>query len=529
MFKLYNLESSQLLERAQFVDGKKASRAARLLSIKTGQKYQPRKVNQQDDSAWHNREQARFDSGEYIPLHEYTAKAVSTYEEKNNIKLFAHISKKNPSLIAYTKDSIKGAQDKQSLLSIPAFIELIAKDEDSVVKTFLTNIQNEHSNALAGDDFKLATTEDEIERVYTNYVESGGLGVSCMRYASHNFPRVNSRHYHPTRVYAAGDLAIAYQANNDGKTTARALCWPSKKLYSRVYATLDNDALHVALKKAGYTQSRYYDRSNPSLSGARLLRVENDDGNLVAPYLDEVGAVSDYGGHLEIQLDGDHCAQDTRGEIRLNDGCVCDCCGEQYNEEDMSAVYTDSRMNYSESWCEHCRGNNAFYCQGYNEYFIDSVDHSTVDDETYTQRYIDNNGASFCDYYEEFTFGDVSTVIVDADGEIQHWSENAVHNYTFEYDGNLYSKELGYILVVTARYDSHVKNMRFPAGSPRPFPTVAYYTDRIEKIPSYLIDDGEIEIVEGKDGRTYLRGYVDHYPVARERFDIDEESESLAA
>jgi hypothetical protein len=256
------------------------------------------------------------------------------------------------------------------------------------------------------------------------------------------------------------------------------------------------------------------------------LRVENDHGNLVAPYLDEVGAVSDHGENLVIESGGDLNAQETSGEINPNDGSVCDCCGEQYDDDDMSVIYTNSRMTDSESWCEHCRGNNAFYCEGEREYFADSVYHLNVDDETYTQRYIDNNDVNYCEYYEQYTFGDVSTVIVDADGDTQHWSEGAISSHAFKYNGDYYSNDLDYTRVVVERYVLRLE--RSWRGNAMLFIN-AWFIDKTEKIPCYLIDDGEIEIVEGKDGRTYLRGYIDHYPLARERFDIVQESESLAA
>lgn len=529
MFTLLHLESSKILERAQYNDGRKASRAARLLSIKTGQKYQPRKIETSDDSSWHDREQARLDSGEYIPNHYIVQRVAITYEVENNIKLFAHVSKKNPSLIAYTKDSIKGAQDKQSLLSIPAFIELIAKDETKETKDYLIKLQQEHSAQFMSAEFLIAETESDIESVYTNHVNSGNIGISCMRYSAGNFPRVNGRSYHPTRVYAAGDLAIAYRKNDDGQTTTRALIWPSKKLYSRVYSDSENgdSSFHEALRRAGYSKSRYYGHENPPMVGARLLRVENDNSNLVIPYLDEVGHVDDDGDHLIITRGGEHCAQETSGEIRLH-GEVCECCGSECDESDLSRVYTDSRMHDSENWCEHCRDNSSFYCHGYEENFSNSVDYSIVDGDSYSDRYINNCGdISFCDRSEEYTFSEVHEVVVNERGNTENWSRHYKDD-AIEYDGVYYSNDLDFIEVVTERYALRYST-RYQLN--HIIRINAYYIDIKETIPSYLIEDGEVEIVEGADGLNYLVGYVDHYPVERARLDVtqDDESESLAA
>lgn len=533
MFTLLHLESSQLLERAQFSDGKRASRAARLLSIKTGQKWQPRKINQSDDSSWHNREQARFDSGEYTPLHYVIARVVKEYEEKTNQKLFAHLSKKNPLLIAYTKDAIKGAQDKQSLLSIRAFIELIAGDMDKIGKDFLINVSQSYSAQFTQAEFLIAETESDIESVYTNHAKSGNIGVSCMRYSAISFPSVKDRPYHPTRVYAAGDLAIAYKKDDDGLTTARALIWPSKKLYSRVYsASEDGDSsFHAALRRAGYNKSRYYGHEYESMSGARLLRVENDKGNLVIPYLDEVGCVSDNGENLIIERGGEHGAMETSGEIRLN-SAVCECCGSECDEDDLSTVYTDSRMHDGESWCEHCRDNHSFYCHGYEENFSDSVDRSIVDGDVYCDRYIQNSSdINFCDRSEEYTFGDVNEVIINDRGHTENWSQYYCDSDAIYYEGQYYSDDLDFVEVVTERYVLRYSS-RFQYNHANQIMRInAYYVDVIRGIPQVAIDDGDVEVVEAADGRLYLVGYVDHYPVTRERLDVsqDEESESIAA
>lgn len=191
-------------------------------------------------------------------------------------------------------------------------------------------------------------------------------------------------------------------------------------------------------------------------------------------------------------------------------------------------VYTDSRQHSGEAWCQHCRDSDAFYCEGNGEYFSDNVDSGTVNDQTYTQRYIDNN-AHYCEYDEEYTFDYLTTVIVDSDGETQEWSENAVSNNAYQYNGDYYSKDVNYERVVTERYCVQwTRRLRW--GSSYYGPINVWFKDNVEKIPSHLIEEGEIETVEAKDGLTYLKDYLDHYPVARERFDVvDEIVEAMIA
>ena len=518
MFTLINIETAVLLsERITLDDGRKAARAARLLSIKTKQRFQPRKIESATvDTAWHDREIQRFETGEYIPLVNELIIAANIFETKTNSKLFAHISKKNPSLIAYTKDAIKGAQDKQSLLSIEAFVKMVCVADDET-QAYLTLLQTNHAKAHAPAQFKLATTPDEIEKVYTNYApDMRHVSGSCMRYdhESVRWPKVDGKPFHPVRAYGAEDLAIAYMTNSEGKTTGRALCWPERKIYSRMYA--DNDSLHKALQEAGYSKSSYYG-TGPSLNGARLLLVETDSGDYIAPYLDEVGSARISGDHLIIDCDGDLNCTNTNGTAESKpDGACCEHCGDSYDEDDLTMVYTDSRQRSGEAWCEHCRSNGAFYCEGEQEYFSDDVDYGIINDQTYTQRYIDNN-ASYCDYYEEYTFDDVKTVIVDSDGETQNWSSSAIEDHAYKYNGDYYSDDVDYTKVIVARYCVQFAR-RWVSSYYGPINV--WFKDYAEKIPDYLIENGEVETVEAKDGLTYLKDYVDHYPIERARLDV---------
>ena len=92
MFTLYALESQQRVERARFENGQLAARAARLLTLISGNKYQPRKIT---DSNWQEREKARFESGEYTPVLD----RINSYLPAEH---FAHVAKKRPDAIAYT-------------------------------------------------------------------------------------------------------------------------------------------------------------------------------------------------------------------------------------------------------------------------------------------------------------------------------------------------------------------------------------------------------------------------------------------
>jgi hypothetical protein len=101
---------------------------------------------------------------------------------------------------------------------------------------------------------------------------------------------------HPVRVYGAGDLAIAYLEPEKGHVTARALCWPARKIFGRVYG--DDGKLIPMLESAGFSAIDRH--SKTSFNGAKLLRIEDDYG-FVCPYLDDPNyGVEDDGDFLRI-------------------------------------------------------------------------------------------------------------------------------------------------------------------------------------------------------------------------------------
>jgi hypothetical protein len=497
MFILLNLESAEIVSRAQFVDGKKAARAARLLSSKTGRKYQPRKAP--DCVAWEARERARFASGEYIGLHhELEAIAPDSH--------FAHVAKKSHDLIAYTKDAVKGAQDKQSLLSVAAYIELVApSDWTAGDKAVVARRHIDYAASLASP-LKFAgpgtdkATADLIEEVYTKYASNcSAVAASCMRHDASRFSgRVDGKRVHPVRAYAGGDLAIAYLTNSEGETTARALVWPAKKLYSRLYCGEDS-TLPRLLKSLGYDGAGYYN-NDPSMEGAKLARIESDSGTLIVPYLDEVGTVEDCGSYLRIG--GDLDATSTNGVIEIEPSGYCESCENSCDEDDLSTVWLDSRRRRSGMWCEHCRDNYTFYCDGTYETYSQNVDHTCIDVEVYCDAYLEDN-ASICDYSGEWTFGELKTVIIDESGNEEQWSEYYVESCAYEFDGAIYSCGVDSVKITTTR------------GAWRVYEwfALAWQYDKTIKAPRHIVEESiENDLVPlaylATDGRYYSPGCV---------------------
>jgi len=208
--------------------------------------------------------------------------------------------------------------------------------------------ENEHSW------MRFATTREEIAAVYT----SGGISYSCM---SGDASEYKSKPVHPSEVYAAGDLAVAYAVYPGTEyVIARVLVWPDRKLCGRFYFAKDNELLAAGFLKMVINESgdtigtegmlkRYdiitpfydaltalgYDISEQCLTGARLLKLTSQYGDLVCPY-------TDYPRYVEIGSDYLYLCGDPDDGIETNtDGIIPD------RDSDC-----DDNSNYAS--CYHC-------------------------------------------------------------------------------------------------------------------------------------------------------------------------------
>jgi hypothetical protein len=158
-----------------------------------------------------------------------------------------------------------------------------------------------------------------------------------------------------TRVYGAGDLAVAYiTTNGEESATARCVCWPAKLIYSTIYG--DSGRLAPALQALGYKSAE-----RGAYEGARLLYIE-EDGGIVAPYWDGSGNGSVEGTYpdqvLVIRENGEHELGSTSGVIG---GTQCYSCGSHYDSDEEGSYYND------EPYCQSCAEDELSYCEGCDE------------------------------------------------------------------------------------------------------------------------------------------------------------------
>jgi hypothetical protein len=238
-------------------------------------------------------------------------------------------SSADPRKLAYTPDEASGMADRQLRIRPGRYLQKYFGDvlsPDEIQRWAL-----EYDNRHAPRDLNIATTADDIERVFTRGPSS------CM---SHGVSDYDSG-IHPTRAYAAGDLGVTYIVDEDGTITGRAVVWPDRMIHSRIYG--DIERMKGALTRAGYTLG--------SLAGARLLKMEGPRGGWILPYLDRNSGVTDAGKYFEIASSvPDFYAESTTGVVEAEPEYTCTHCACAVDEDE---AYSDPDGS-GETYCEDC-------------------------------------------------------------------------------------------------------------------------------------------------------------------------------
>ncbi len=299
-------------------------------------------------------------------------------------------------------------------------------------------------------EFKLATTATEIVHVYTQGPSS------CMAHAASGY---NSEPYHPTEVYASGDLAIAYWLSADDKIRARALVsLKEDKAYGRIYPSegVDVDSARYLfssesecsdmrdffakkLQENGFKSSNLLGRE--AFKDCRLKTLRNNRGRRVMPYFDSIQA-SWNGDDIILDPYGDLDCCSTDGLADFDDyeedeRELCDHCESRVDETSSVVVRFTAHGSPSsyESWCDHCIDSDTFYCEGIEEHVSDVIacveihqtEHRTA---IWSEPYADNHATS-CDRSGVLFADDVTTVCMSGSAEGEFWAP-----WIFEWEGS---------------------------------------------------------------------------------------------
>lgn len=332
--------------------------------------------------SWQQREEWRFQWGASNYRHPvWTKESFWRNRSAALIQHYAHAAKKDPSSIAFTESDDKGMRDVQTVMKAGRYLKRFFGDV-LTDKQIAFYAEWQRAGNRPPSDFtktlklEFATTPEAIVAAYAE-----GPG-SCMR------------GYEAVQVYGAGDLAIACLVRpgppRDGerRVLARALVWPAKKVVGRIYPNegdysdfsgpeesedVRNELLNRLLAD-GYRST--YSEGWDLFDGAKLLAISAGGGEYVMPYIDGT-CIDFHGSHFTMSENGDISAESTCGTIEFEDGgCVCGSCGDSFDEEDMTSVYTEvTSEGYPRSalnFCSTCVEDDTFYCSA-TEHYLTNV------------------------------------------------------------------------------------------------------------------------------------------------------------
>lgn len=436
--EVLNLEGKPIV----FDNGADAASASKLLA--TGDLYdnghravkcQPRRLG---NDAWKARELGRFADGTYVALPWADLPKLAATEDH-----FAHISTEDGAKIAYTQDASKGAGDIQTRVRPGKYLAQFYSDtfDAPTIARLVAEFRNQYgeSNVLL-----FADTADEIELVYVNGPRS------CMAHPASHFDSSE----HPCRIYAAGDLAVAYMVRND-EIKARALVWPAKKIFGRIYG--DEARLLDLLETASFESG--------ALNGARMTRIEEGDG-FICPYIDNSTEAGDNGTHLilggygvcgnnqnglsgslmccdscECSIDESHCYGDGNGNYYCYD-CHSECLGYCERDKEDCALSTMERVitmddlgqRTTQSWGERAVARHSFVCDGNGARYGDDLSVTLADGTVWSQDYFDEHGGTCEGNGGNYASEDLVTL---EDGTV--WSQDYFDDQGIKVDGKRYA------------------------------------------------------------------------------------------
>ena len=412
---------------------------------------------------WQHRESERFETGYYKPPVWHTESWWLT-RSVDTVQHYTHTSRSNPAMLAYTPDADKGERDIQTQIKpgryLARFFPHLTDKQRAFFATWqTTGAQDLFATAEDADPYALAfaSTADDVVRVYTRGPSS------CMD--GRHFPNDSDN---PTRVYAAGDLAIAYLTRKtDGKIIGRAVCWPARYVVGRVYPTPDAyyqdgyashaeaqaiyDTLLHRMRAAGYRST--YESHDVTLAGAKLAKIRASDSDCwLMPYLDQgYGVTGDADddetpwimarpGHADYRCD------ETNGTLRARRRVYahCDRCGDPiHSEDDAHTVVTRVRHAEATEWetyCDDCNDNSTFHCHGIGDTVSDDVENDEANGHTYCTSWLREN-AYTSDRSNAWHITDDDPPVTMADGSTWTQSEFDEDGFTCAITGDNYDND----------------------------------------------------------------------------------------
>lgn len=202
-------------------------------------------------------------------------------------QLAVHVSREDPTLVAYTPDRASGEADRQVRTSLGKFL---VKHYPYLDDNTIRNLQEEH---LA----ELDSTFEELfgQDIVKAYRELGTRGA-CMSYVEDKYTAGN-----PTQAYDAPGISMAVLRDKEGNITARCMLYKHSETDKRWIRCYLDQKLVKRLERSGYKKGTWV--------GAKFKTIKlEDSGSLnwyVVPYLDGGGQAGS-GSHSRVAvIDGE--------------------------------------------------------------------------------------------------------------------------------------------------------------------------------------------------------------------------------
>lgn len=360
----------------QFVggDGGDASgRGTGRYYVVAGDKWQPRLAAREKN--WREREAARFENKDY--------EAVPWASDPDWIRLTAgrepfdthmlHVSTADPEkTIAYTPDNEYGETDRQLRTTPARYLEKFAS---SLGKATIARYVAQYQQATLQLVFEITQDEAKILDAYNRGPDS------CMKGGASRFFGAQATKNpdlwpHPMAALADGpDLALAIMSRR-GAITGRALCWPEKKLYGRIYGGDRNLLLEnfqtLGFKEGPFLGARVKNLKLGSEKHGRFRTMAYQDSAMhYAVPKDATGPDFPF---WEI-VQGSANARDprqrfhpgARGSVELPTSVTCQKLGtvswaalDQFSAQRMHTVYLSA--DRAETWSQAAVDKFAYYC-----------------------------------------------------------------------------------------------------------------------------------------------------------------------
>lgn len=229
---------------------------------------------------WAIREQARINSGFY-------GVTESLKYLNQRAPVFAHISKKDKKMVAFTPDKAAAEADRQ-IISTPArlFSRYLPLISDKRIAEMLAEHEAEASAEITW------FSGMEIPEMYKQFRSIG----ACMSNVGSE-EKFKEFEHHPTEVYDAPNVRLATLKDKNGKFVARTLVYepsPTDKRYIRLYGS---KTLTSLLQQEGYKIG--------SFVGAKLKLLKKHDDTYYVPYIDSNGGYASDSHSSVAAIDGE--------------------------------------------------------------------------------------------------------------------------------------------------------------------------------------------------------------------------------